>query len=368
MKHLEKSLDLRIVSKHIHLIPFLLIVLTLGCSSEDSAPENPQGPISIDTTLFKLGEIEEPYTDVAYDTQSDLIYFMSRIANTQMITYNYTGFEVEGEGIKEEFLDIRTAIALGDNNGEKELYINSGKAVGIYNANTLELKDRITVFSDQDIEYIESIDYRSPNLLFVGPCNTRSSAAEDDGIMVYNVDTKAIVNRARYGIHCMNIHSFIEDASSGQIGVLGLQGGSDDVQIKNIYDAQGNLISNSFFRSTTVGLGETVSNDQSDFLIALGSGNVFLKSDLSVIGNLGRDLNGAFFNNDGSRVYVINGFEELEVYDYPSLNQVGTVSLPSEAARQFTPPSKGFIDNDKLILVYFLSKGVYLSMLDIPNI
>jgi hypothetical protein len=138
-----------------------------------------------------------------------------------MFSYNYTEFQMVAEGTKDDFFILDYPVAFGENNTEKELLLGGDKFVYVYNAETFKLKTKFRVFADSDEQFIASLDFRPPNLIFIGACNT-SSVIGDRGTLVFDRTNGKQIDRASNGEQCLRVKTFIKDTKTGQIGLFGV--------------------------------------------------------------------------------------------------------------------------------------------------
>lgn len=338
---------------------------TLSCDKKDNLPEKP----ILDEAFFKIADISEPYREALYDTEKDLIYIISRNEKGKMFSYNYSEFHMAAEGTKEDFFILDYPVAFGEYQGEKELLLGGDKFVYIYNAKTLKLKTRFRVFADSDEQFVASLDFRPPNLIFIGACNT-NAAIGDKGTLVFDRTNGKQIDRASNGEQCLRVKTFIKVPETGQIGLFGLGFQTSSAGLTtDVYTSTGKALY-SDIKWATYGSSPDilVTNEQVDYFITGSWGAIYKKGDVSYIGTLDGDHYYDFFlNDDGSRIYGIAEPPSIKIFAFPSLELLGTVSLPEEAVNAYAIPETGFIDDGKIILVDISTMDVHMSIMDLPD-
>jgi hypothetical protein len=346
---------------NILLIGFVLV----SCDKQDNMSEK----IVIDEAYFKVAEISEPYREALYDKKSDLIYIISKNENGDMFSFSYSDFNIVAEGSKGDFFTQDFPVAFGENNGNKELLVGGYKSVHIYDAKTFKLKEKFRVFEDNDQQNISSLDFRSPNLIFIGACNT-NSAIGDRGTLIFDRTDGQQIDRARSGEQCQRIKTFVKDPATGQIGLfaIGFQTSNPGL-ITDVYNSNGEVLSSSMqWASHSTSPDILATNEQVDYFITGQLGDIYNKDDVSFIGTLDGELYYDFFlNDDGSRIYAILNPSSINVFEYPTLELLGTISPPEEAVKVNDIPATGIVDDGKMILVYMSHLDVHMSILDLPD-
>jgi len=323
--------------------------------------------VAIDETYFKAADIDLSANEVPYDVEKKLVYLISRANNGKMVIYNYANYTVEATGISIEHTSD-FSVAFGQNKHEKELLIGGTKFVNIYNASTLEFKDRFRVFGDDNSQFIYSIDYREPNLIFIGAGNA-SDSDNGQGALVFDRNSGQLINRAKYGDHFLRMKTFLKNQSTGQIGLYGIGGFTSKPRlISDVYSSNGEIETNNFEESlpneTRTSLYVFQATEQTDYFITGLSGNLFYKDDTSFIGSLNKNSLNFCLNDDGSLIYAID-LLSVNVYEYPSMKMLSTIPLSEKVIGSSNILITGFVDKDKLILIYESSNQIYISKLDL---
>jgi len=200
-----------------------------------------------------------------------------------------------------------------------------------------------------------------PNLLFIGAGNAITFYDGNNGSRAYDRTTKQLISEAERGPNHVRISSYIEDQNT--IGLIGIQWGSSHNQIVlDRYDKDGNILETNMEsppEGISISSNLLKTNNNVDFFITAYDGNIFSKKDLSFINSLNGSYRDIIINQDGNRIYGITGSRTVEIIEYPSLNKLDIIQLEDVAYR-------GFIDEDKLVLVYFINnRYIYMSKLDI---
>lgn len=345
---------------------FILFIglVFLSCDKQDKKPTK----LVIDEAYFKVADINEPYREALYDKESDLIYLISKNENGKMFSFNYSDLYIAVEGTKGDFFTLDFPVAFGESNGDKELLLGGYKFVNIYDAETLKFKEKFRVFADGEEQFIASLDFRPPNLIFIGACNT-NTVNGNRGALIYNRTDGQQIDRARSGEQCQRVKTFLKDHSSGQIGLfaIGFQSSNPGI-ITDVYNSTGEALSSSMSLAKHPTSPDILAtNEQVDYFITDNLGDIYKKDDVSPIGTLDGELYYDFFlNDDGSRIYAILNPSTINVFDYPSLELLGTISPPIEAVNTNDIPVTGFIDDGKMILVYMSHLDVHMSIFDFP--
>ncbi|WP_157716172.1 hypothetical protein [Roseivirga echinicomitans] len=335
----------------------------------DELPEEPELPIvKVDESFFYVADIKEPWREALFSTDENIVYLFSREENGKMIIYNYESYSVVAEGVKsDKILDY--PVAIGQFNDSKELYIGSGKYVNVYDGKTLEHKEKLRALEDGDSQYVSSLEFREPNLLFIGACNT-SNSNKNKGTLTIDRSSGQRIARSQYGDNCVRIKTFKNGLVNDEIGVFGVGfQTSSPWLISDLFDKSGDVVSNSFKAVAVNKMSRDIlaTSEDADYFVTGERGNIFDKKTTDLLGSLNGDFRNYFLNDDGSKIFAIKDYSSIEVFEYPSLKSLGLIKLADESLTEYLVPTKGFVDGDKVILVYLSIEKIYMSKLDIPK-
>jgi hypothetical protein len=345
---------------------FIILILSIGsCLNNDDQmiPDDDNQITPVNEKDFLAFEAIFPFNEVLFDSIDNRIYVFERGENARIICYDYESLELVNEV---EYVSTGTNydMAIGKHLEQTEIYASGGgRIVYVYNGE-LDLIDSLEIFEESDPRIVISIEFQTPNLLFIGACN--GGLNDTEGALSFNRTTKQVISESTYGGNCLRIRSFrTETPSSTTIGVVGVGYSTSKLSL-NEYTTGGELIDNKIeFFPDGISQHLLIASNNSDYIISNQEGNFYYKDDLSKFASLDGSYNDFIINKSEDIIYGITRSLQIEKFEYPSLDKLAEKELERTAVR-------GIIDDGKLILVYFsditdelLKKKVYISKIDL---
>ena len=340
-----------------------LIILAFACKNEDSKIPEPE-PEQIDEDYFFAFSVNQPAKDMLFDTINNRVYIFGPLGG-RIICYDYDKFEVVADvSVGDFFVDHN--IALGRYNGETEIYLSEeGRIIYIRDGNTLALKDSIVISEFEGSRKVASLEFREPDLIFIGPGNT--SSFDDNGSIAYSRSTKTYLSGSEIGDSHLRITTYIEKANPEIINVIGISYQTSHPRIMlDKYDSSGMILENNIDFSADESVGHRLlkTSNNAPYFISSSNGNIFLKDGLAYTQSIGDLITDVVINDNGEKIYALSYNNRLDIFAYPDLNLLESIDLKERAIR-------GFIDEQKLILVYFQYNidteldDIHISKLDV---
>jgi len=338
--------------------PFLLLIsiiilCAIQCRQEIPAVDN----IPLHETLLTISPGQ-----VLLNQHLDYLYVLDHHDNT-IKNYNYAVYETRNQSAVLPTPTLRDyQLALGTYNGAPEVYVGIDQTILILDGITLELKDSISIEEAFDQRAISNIEPTVNNLIIVGTTN-RGSPLIGKSFMV-NRATKEKVSQSTYD-QSMRFKSYV-DPKDNTIHVIGT-GTSlyPSLLVLDKYNSIGEsleqlVVDTSDFAATN---NLIATNDNIDYFVTNAIGNIFVKEDLSFRSSLYGAFKYLAISENGTTLYGITFDQKLEFYDYDTRTIFKTMDLEH-------PVEHIFVDEDELILVYFLSfysrdRKVFISKIPI---
>ncbi len=323
----------------------------------------------VNPEFFKAFSTGPTFTEVLKHPHKKWFYTIEAVSfGGKIRLYDYENFELIHEAINpSNFWGY--GFAIGEFNGEVELYVEAEQEVHIYNAENLQLKDKITIFEEGDPRLVISVGFQEPDLIFVS-ADDQSSGASSKGSRAYSRTTKQFLSNAYTGRHYLRIRTYVDDPTTGTIGVLGVNSrSSKSILISDKYDSEGNFLE-ALHEIPLGGSGVQLlkTNDKIDYFVSGYFGGVYRKDSLTYLGDLPKvnfpktEYRDVIFTEQGDIMYAITNQQSVIKVAYPSLETLATIPLEINAFF-------GFIDENKLLIFYstaFSAEGnLMVSILDI---
>ena len=315
--------------KKILALLFCFIILC-QCKKDDN--------VIVDENFYKAFSMREPYPEVMFDSINNLIYVFDRDVG-KIVCYDYQNHKVISTTQKTSFIFWKE-LSLYTSPSVSEVYLANAKTIFIYKGKTLEFKDSISVFPYTNDRNITGIECPNEDLLILGTCNS------DLGAIAFNKKSRSIISQGSLGGYCMVTSSYKTDGD--KIGVLGFGNSGTHTQLYSyLFSNKGELLDNKaeFFPQAGTGM-PIKTNENIDFFISGYKGHMYGKKNLEFRTSLWGSYADFLISKSGDKLYGLSSNKELHIYDLPSLTRLKTIALPSI-------PVKGFIDENKLIIVYF---------------
>ncbi len=346
---------------------FSLLLFVFACNSNDDMEVIPEPEEEmeeeVDPQYFFAFTSTAPDTEILFDTIENRIYLFESFSEGRIICYDYENYETVATAPSNGFY-VEHNIALGKYNGETELYIADGNIIFIRDGNTLELKDSIIITEFTGDTKIASLEFRAPDLFFIGPGNASFSPIK--GSMTYSRSTKSYISNAQFGDSQLRIVTYIDDNDPDFINVIGVSYQTSGPRIvHDKFDVSGMIIDNNIDFSPDGGFSHRIlkTSNNAPYFISSANGDIYLKDELNLSQTIGGSFNDFIINDSGDRIYGLSrNDKKLKIFEYPSLDLLRNVNLKEEA-------KAGFFDGPETILVYYNStsnlneKEVYISKL-----
>jgi hypothetical protein len=344
------------------LIPYLLLILLLGCSKNEEPPNNL--PLASRGHFQAFSLTGFAYTEILFDTLRNDVYVFENLLSGQVgvpgsvVRYNYKEGKVGAEGESPTYLTYYP-LASSDFLGKHELYVGVGKSIYVIDGESLMVTDSFPVWDTLSSFQVSSITVENQGKLFVGGCS-------GGPIRVFDRTSKQLIAEDPGGGGCLRLRAY-QDPDKSTINVIAIEFATSNPYLAiNVYSNDGLFLSSQSDTwpqiNPTPGLHLVKTSSGADYIVSSTEGHLYRKTDLSYIGTVGAGTVGTTYddiilNDDGSKMYCLSRASTVDVFDYPSLTKSTAINLEERAIR-------GFIDEGKLVLIQFnpLSSPATISM------
>lgn len=317
----------------------LLILCSVQCKKET--------PVEEHIPLYKIPHIKSPGR-VLLDARTNYLYVFDSEDN-RLKNYNYAVFEARHQS---EVLPTPNRIyqlALGTYKGAPEVYVSVNQDIYILDGISLEKKDSIHIGEDPNLRSINSIAPLSDDLIFVGTTNHTSPLIGKSFIVNRSTKVKTLQNT--YEKEYIKFKSFVSKETN-TVNVVGAGSSKyPSLKVLNKFDLTGISLKHQVDYSSIVFSPHILeTNDNVDYIITSVLGSIFSKEDLSFRFGLYGAFKDLAISEDGNRIFgiTIDQKQKLEFYDYATQDLLKTIELE-------TPAEQIFVDEDELIIVYFIN-------------